>query len=181
MRPALTYLSAVAVLLIVAASSAADQQTPSSSPAAAAAPMPAEWIPEGLVDVHAAVAKSASRFFVVVRNNARTRVQLLKGGPVLRAFSRTTGDRGVLRPYALSSARAETDKFLGVALFAGRQRFTSTGGASVYGLEGGAAIQLLKQIDFTARYRMLSYDGSELLSELHPETGAPLFGFALKF
>lgn len=181
MRPALPYLAALAALLIAAASSATDQQTPSSAPAAAVAPMPAAWVTDGLVDVHAAVAKSAGRFFAVVSNDARTRVQFLEGGPVLRAFSHTTGERGVLRPHALSSSRAETDKFLGVALFAGRQRFTSTGGANVYGLEGGAAIRLLKQIDFTARYRMLSYDGSELLSELQPEVGAPLFGFALKF
>ena len=179
MHPTLTHLAAVAALLIAAASSATDQQAPSSSPAGAVAPMPAEWVPAALADVHAAAAQSG--FFRVVHKNARTWVQLLEGGPVLKAFSRRTGDRGVLRPHALSSSRAETDKFLGVALFAGRQRFTSTGGASVYGLEGGAAIRLLKQIDFTARYRMLSYDGRDLLSELRPEVSAPLFGFALKF
>lgn len=174
----LRYVIALAVLLIATASSAADPQDlfpPTVEP------MPAEWVPEGLVDVHAAVANSRGRFFVVVRNEARTRVQFLEGGPALQAFSLTTGERGVLRPNALSAARAETDKFLGVALFAGRQQFTSMGGANVFGLEGGAALRILKQIDLTARYRMLSYDGRDVLSELQPEIGAPLLGFALRF
>ena len=109
-------------------------------------------------------------------------IDLRDEGPNLRAILSRTGDRGALRPHALSTARAETDSFLGVALFAGRDMYTSSEGAEVYGLEGGAAIRLLEQIDFTARYRMLSYDGLTAISAPgESEVSAPLFGFALRF
>ena len=147
------------------------------------------WIPESLRDIHVAVAKSGGRLFVVVRDVVDTAaavtypvIDLRKEGPSLRAILRSTGDRGALRPHALSIARAETDSFLGVALFAGRDKYTSAGGAEVYGLEGGATIRVLEQVDFTARYRMLSYDGLTAISAPdESEVSAPLFGFSLRF
>ena len=178
MPPTLRSLPAVAVLatLLCAGPVTADE------PAAL-------WIPEALRNVHVAVAKGSGKLFVVVRDVVDTAaavtypvIDLHQPGPSLHAILRSTGERGALRPHALSTARAQTDPFLGIALFAGRDKYTSAGGAEVFGLEGGAAIRVLEQVDFTARYRMLSYDGLMAISAPgESEVSAPLFGFALRF
>ena len=161
-----------------------------SSGAFADEPLPSAsgWVPIGLADVHDAVAKSGGSLFLVVRDAVDTAayltypvIDLSEGRPSLHAYQLTTGDRGALRPNALSSVRAETDAFLGIALFAGREQYTSSGGASVYGVEGGAAIQLLDRLALTARYRMIGYDGPNPLAEIDSEISAPLFGFRVKF
>jgi hypothetical protein len=171
-------LLAVLAALLLAGSALADEPLPSAS----------GWVPAALADVHDVIAKGSGALFLVVRGAVDTAafvsypvIDLSEGGAGLRAFRLTTGDRGALRPMALSSMRAETDPYLGIALFAGREQYTSSGGASIYGLEGGAALQLLEKLDLTARYRMLGYDDRNPLAEIDSEISAPLFGFKVKF
>jgi len=178
MNPALRCLAALAALLL-ASSAVADEPLPSAT----------GWVPVGLANVHDAIAKSGDALFMILRDAADTAaivtypvIELSERGAGLRAFRLRSGERGALRPVALSSMRAETDTYLGIALFAGREEYTSSGGAaSVYGVEGGAAIQLLEQLDLTARYRMLGYDDRNPIAEIDSEISAPLFGFKVKF
>ena len=91
------------------------------------------------------------------------------------------GERG-LHPITHSATRARTSPLLGISLFAGREIFTSSAGANLYGLEGGAAIRIFERLDFTARYRMLGHDSSNpLFIDLDCDISAPLFGIAVKF
>ena len=171
-------LIAVLTALFLASSALADEPLPSTT----------GWVPAGLADVHDAIAKGGDAFFLVLRDAVGTAalisypvIDLSEGGPGLRAFWLSSGDRGALRPMALSTMRAETDTYLGVALFAGRERYTSSGGESVYGLEGGATLQLLERFDLTARYRMIGYDDRNPIAEIDSEISAPLIGFKVKF
>ena len=96
---------------------------------------------------------------------------------VLRA---DVGERGV-HPIAHRTTRARTSPFHGICLFASRESFTSSSGSSLYGLEGGAAIRILEQMDLTARFRMLGHDSNDVLLDLDSEIAAPLFGVSFRF
>ena len=171
-------LAALLAALLLASSAHADPPLPSTT----------GWVPSGLANIHDAIAMSRNTLILVIRDVVETAalvtypmIDLSAGGPSLQAFRLTSGDRGALRPNALSSIRAETSSFLGIALFAGREQYTSSGGASIYGVEGGAAIQLMEQLDLTARYRMLGYNDRNPIAEIDSEISAPLFGFKVKF
>jgi hypothetical protein len=173
-------LLAVLAALLLSGSALADEPLASDSRSG--------WLPGTLGDVQEAIAKGSGVLFVAVQRAVDTAafvsypvIDLGEDASGVRAFRLSTGDRGALRPMALSTLRAETDPYLGIALFAGREQYTSSGGASVYGFEGGAALQLLEKLDLTARYRMLGYDDRNPLAEIDSEISAPLFGFKVKF
>jgi hypothetical protein len=106
-----------------------------------------------------------------------------RSGPALRAFGSSVGSNGqrafATTPYR--AIRAETTGSDRIGFWAGGEGFANGRGASVYGTEAGAALQLLDRMALTARYRMLG-DGDGLdLTRLGGGAAAALVGVALRF
>ena len=103
--------------------------------------------------------------------------------PPLRASGSRVGGNGLRAfasiPYRALRAETTTEERLG--FWAGGEGFANGRGASVYGMEGGATLQLRRRMALTARFRMIG-DGDGLdLTRLGAGVAAPLVGLALKF
>jgi hypothetical protein len=103
--------------------------------------------------------------------------------PALRASGSRVGTNGqrALAATPYRALRAETTAGERLGFWARGEGFANGRGASVYGTEAGAALQLLDRMMLTARYRMLG-DGDGLdLTRLGAGVSAPLLGVALRF
>ena len=116
-----------------------------------------------------------------VRDDAADTSQ--RSDPALRAFGSsiaTSGQRAfAATPYR--ALRAETTASERIGFWAGGEGFANGRGASVYGTEAGAALQLKKRMALTARFRMLGDGDGFDLSRLGVGVSAPLVGLALQF
>jgi len=114
---------------------------------------------------------------------ASAREGATQSDPALRASGSRIGTNGqrALAATPYRALRAETTASERIGLWARGEGFANGRGASVYGTEAGAALQLLDRMALTARYRMLG-DGDGLdLTRLGSGASAPLFGVALRF
>jgi hypothetical protein len=105
-----------------------------------------------------------------------------RNDPAVRAFGSSIAVNGQ-RAFAASpyrAVRAETTASERIGFWAHGEGFANGRGASVYGTEAGAALQL-KNMALTARFRMLGDGDGFDLSRLGVGLSAPLVGLALQF
>ena len=96
----------------------------------------------------------------------------------------TNSDTILWRPPG-SGARAFTDDWAGLRLWAAGAGFSIGRRSAGYGLQGGAALPLARRVGLTASYRLIGYSLGERigegLDEVESRSLAPFLGIDIEF
>jgi hypothetical protein len=116
----------------------------------------------------------------LLRGLALASLVLLASAPA----AATGSDTLMWRP-PVSGARASSDAWAGVRLWAAGAGFSVGRRSAGYGLQGGAALPLADRVGLTASYRLIGFSLGERLgeglSEVESQSLAPFLGIDIEF
>jgi hypothetical protein len=116
----------------------------------------------------------------LLRGLALASLALLASAP-----ASATGPDTILWRAPVSGARAYSDDWAGLRLWAAGAGFSVGRRSAGYGLQGGAALPLARRVGLTASYRLIGYSIGERigegLTEVESQSLAPFLGIDIEF